>query len=106
MYAIITTGGKQFKVRPGDTIGVMALGGEPGDNVAFDHVLMLAEGDEPSLGSPVIEGASVTGQIVEHVRAAKVMAFKKRRRKNSKRKRGHRQDLTLVRITGISACTA
>ena len=106
LYAIITTGGKQYKVTTGDTISVMALAGEAGDSVAFDRVLMLTEGDEPSFGSPVIDGAHVAGQIVEHTRAPKSIAFKKRRRKNSKRKQGHRQDLTLVRITGISASTA
>ena len=106
MYAIITTGGKQYKVSPGDTISVMALTGETGDSVAFDRVLMLGEGDAPAFGSPVIEGASVAGEIVKHIRTSKVIAFKKRRRKNSKRKRGHRQDLTVVRITGISGCAA
>ncbi len=102
LYAIFETGGKQYKVTTGDTISVMALAGKAGDGVAFDRVLMLAEGGEPSFGSPAIGGASVAGQIVEHTRGAKTIAFKKRRRKNSKRKRGHRQDLTVVRITGIS----
>jgi large subunit ribosomal protein L21 len=106
LYAIITTGGKQYKVSPGDIIRVMALAGEAGDSVAFDRVLMIAEGDEPSLGRPVIGGATISGEIVEHIRAAKAIAFKKRRRKNSKRKRGHRQELTLVRITGISPGSA
>ncbi len=106
MYAIITTGGKQYKVSPGDTISVMTLAGETGGSVAFDRVLMLAEGDAPAFGSPVIEGARVEGEIVEHIRAPKAIAFKKRRRKNSKRKRGHRQDLTVVRITGILPCAA
>jgi large subunit ribosomal protein L21 len=101
LYAIITTGGKQYKVSPGDIIRVMALAGEAGDSVAFDRVLMIAEGD-PSLGRPLIGGATITGEIVEHIREAKAIAFKKRRRKNSKRKRGHRQELTLVRITAIS----
>jgi large subunit ribosomal protein L21 len=106
LYAIIATGGKQYKVSPGDTIRIMAVGGEAGDSIAFDRVLMLAEGGEPSFGSPAIVGARVAGEIVEHTRAAKVIAFKKRRRKNSKRKRGHRQDLTLVRITEISPGSA
>jgi len=106
LYAIIATGGKQYKVSPGDTIRIMALPGEAGDSVAFDRVLMIAEGDEPSFGGPVIEGSRVAGEIVEQTRSAKVIAFKKRRRKNSKRKRGHRQDLTLVRITEISPGSA
>jgi len=105
LYAIITTGGKQYKVAPGDTITVMALPGEAGDSVLFDRVLMLANDGEPAFGAPAIEGASVAGEIMEHTRAPKAIAFKKRRRKNSKRKRGHRQDLSLVRITAISAST-
>ncbi|MCI0598009.1 MAG: 50S ribosomal protein L21 [Beijerinckiaceae bacterium] len=103
MYAIIATGGKQYKVAPGDTISIMTLAGQAGDSVLFDRVLMLANDGEPSFGAPAIYGASVAGEIVEQTRAPKVIAFKKRRRKNSKRKRGHRQNLTLVRITGISA---
>ena len=101
MYAVIRSGGKQYKVAAGDTISVMALPGEAGDSVAFDRVLALCGDSEAAFGSPVIAGASVAGEIVEQTRGPKVIAFKKRRRKNSKRKRGHNQDLTLVRITGI-----
>jgi len=103
LFAVIKTGGKQYSVSAGDTITVMTLSGEPGDSVAFDHVLMLSGDGEPALGTPFIEGASVAGQIVEQTRGPKAIAFKKRRRQNSKRKRGHRQDLTLVRITGLHA---
>ena len=103
MFAVIKTGGKQYSVTAGDTITVMTLSGEPGDSVAFDHVLMLSGDGEPALGTPFVEGASVAGQIVEHKRGPKAIAFKKRRRQNSKRKRGHRQDLTLVRITELLA---
>jgi large subunit ribosomal protein L21 len=103
LFAVIKTGGKQYSVTAGDTITVMTLAGEPGDSVAFDHVLMLSGDGEPALGTPFIEGASVGGQIVEHTRGPKAIAFKKRRRQNSKRKRGHRQDLTLVRITELRA---
>ncbi|HUB65574.1 MAG TPA: 50S ribosomal protein L21 [Methylocella sp.] len=103
MFAVIKTGGKQYSVAAGDTITVMTLAGEPGEAVAFDHVLMLSGDGESALGTPFIEGASVAGQIVEHKRGPKVIAFKKRRRQNSKRKRGHRQDLTLVRITDLHA---
>ena len=106
MYAIITTGGKQYKVAAGDTIRVMALTGEAGDSVAFDRVLALGGDGEATFGSPLIADARVEGEIVEQVRGPKVIAFKKRRRKNSKRKRGHRQELTLVRITGIPAAAA
>ncbi len=106
MYAIITTGGKQYKVAAGDTVRVMALPGEAGDSVAFDRVLAFGGEGETAFGSPLIAGARVEGEIVEQVRGPKVIAFKKRRRKNSKRKRGHRQELTLVRITGIPAAAA
>jgi large subunit ribosomal protein L21 len=101
LFAIIKTGGKQYKVAANDTITVMALAGEPGDSVTFDDVLMLAPDGASAAGTPFLAGAQVAGEIVEQTRAPRVIAFKKRRRKNSKRKRGHRQDLTLVRITGI-----
>jgi large subunit ribosomal protein L21 len=103
MFAVIKTGGKQYTVAAEDTITVMTLAGEPGDKVTFDTVLMLVDGDATTVGAPVVAGATVSGEIVEQARGPKVIAFKKRRRKNSKRKRGHRQDLTIVRITGISA---
>jgi large subunit ribosomal protein L21 len=101
LFAVIKTGGKQYCVAAGDTISVMTLAGNPGDRVTFDRVLMLSQDGEPALGTPFIDGASVRGQIVEHTRGPKAIAFKKRRRKNSKRKRGHRQDLTLARITEV-----
>ena len=100
MFAVIKTGGKQYSVAAGDVITVMALDGAPGDAVTFDEVLMLG-GDSPKVGAPTIAGAKVSGEIAEQTRSAKSIAFKKRRRQNSKRKRGHRQDLTLVRITAI-----
>ncbi len=103
MFAVIETGGKQYSVAAGDTITVMTLAGDPGDRVTFDRVLVLSQDGEPALGTPFVDGASVGGQIVEHTRGPKAIAFKKRRRKNSKRKRGHRQDLTLVRITEFLA---
>jgi large subunit ribosomal protein L21 len=102
MFAVIKTGGKQYSVAAEDVITVMTLSGAPGDAVTFDNVLMLVDGETTTLGAPFLEGASVSGTIVEHERGPKVYAFKKRRRKNSKRKRGHRQDLTLVKITGVS----
>jgi large subunit ribosomal protein L21 len=101
LFAVIKTGGKQYSVAAGDTITVMTLAGNPGDRVTFDRVLMLSQGGEPALGTPFVDGASVGGEIVGQTRGPKAIAFKKRRRKNSKRKRGHRQDLTLVRITGF-----
>ncbi|ACB94071.1 50S ribosomal protein L21 [Beijerinckia indica] len=103
MFAVIKTGGKQYSVAADDIITVMTLQGEPGDAVTFDSVLMLAGEGEPKIGAPFIAGATVSGEIVEQTRGPKVISFKKRRRQNSKRKRGHRQDLTLVKITGINA---
>ncbi len=103
MFAVIKTGGKQYTVAAEDTITVMSLAGEPGDILTFDTVLMLVDGEATTVGAPLVAGATVSAEIVEQARGPKVIAFKKRRRKNSKRKRGHRQDLTIVRITGISA---
>ena len=103
MFAVIKTGGKQHKVAAEDKISIMALPGEPGDKVTFDNVLMLVDGDDVTVGAPFVAGATVAAEIVEHERGPKVIAFKKRRRKNSKRKRGHRQDLTVVRIIEIAA---
>ena len=101
MFAVIKTGGKQYSVSADDTITVMSLAGEPGDKVIFESVLMLVGDSETKVGAPFIEGATVTGEIVGHERGPKVIAFKKRRRQNSKRKRGHRQDLTTVKIVQL-----
>ena len=103
MFAVIKTGGKQYSVAVADHITVMALSGEPGDKVTFGEVLMLVGESETKLGAPFLEGVSVTGEIVAHGRGPKVIAFKKRRRQNSKRKRGHRQDLTQVKILDVIA---
>ena len=101
MFAVIKTGGKQYSVAAEDTITVMHLAGEPGDSVTFPDVLMLV-GDETKVGAPFVSGASVTAEIVAQERGPKVIAFKKRRRQNSKRKRGNRQDLTKLRITNLT----
>jgi large subunit ribosomal protein L21 len=101
MFAVIKTGGKQVRVAAEDKVTVMYLAGEPGDVVAFGEVLALTNGDKTQIGAPFVAGASVAGEIVEQTRGKKVIAFKKRRRKHSERKRGHRQDLTVVRITEI-----
>ena len=100
MFAVIKTGGKQYRVAADATLEVAKVAGEPGEIVTFADVLMLG-GDQPKLGAPLISGASVAAEIVEHKRGRKVIAFKKRRRHNSRRKRGHRQDFTVVRITEI-----
>jgi large subunit ribosomal protein L21 len=100
MFAVIKTGGKQYKVAVNDVITIERLHAEAGDVIAFDQVLMLG-GESVTVGSPTVAGATVAGELVEQVRGPKVISFKKRRRQNSKRKKGHRQDLTLVRITEI-----
>ena len=101
MFAVIRTGGKQYKVAAENTITVMSLEGEAGLEVAFDDVLALFDGETNVLGAPNVVGARVLGEIVEQGRGPKVIAFKKRRRKNSRRKHGHKQDLTIVKITQI-----
>ena len=100
MFAVIKTGGKQYSVAAEQTLEVAKLAGEAGDQVTFADVLMLG-GDTPSLGVPLVAGASVVAEIVEHRRGGKIIVFKKRRRHNSRRKNGHRQDATLIRITEI-----
>jgi len=101
MFAVIKTGGKQYRVAAGDTITVERLAGEPGEVIAFEQVLMLVDGATTQVGAPSVEGVTVAGELVEQGRGAKVIAFKKRRRKNSRRKRGHRQDLSVIKITDI-----
>ncbi|WP_374307327.1 50S ribosomal protein L21 [Methylocella sp.] len=103
MFAVIKTGGKQYSVSADDVITVMSLPGEPGEAVAFEEILMLSGEGGATVGAPFVDGARVSGEIVEQKRGPKVIAFKKRRRQNSKRKRGHRQDLTVVRITAVAA---
>jgi len=101
MFAVIKTGGKQYRVAAGDTITVERLAGEPGEVIAFEQVLMLVDGATTQVGAPAVAGVTVAGELVEQARGAKVIAFKKRRRKNSRRKRGHRQDLSIIKITDI-----
>jgi large subunit ribosomal protein L21 len=101
MFAVIKTGGKQYKVAADDEITVMSLEGDAGAKITFGEVLAVFDGEAHHVGAPLVGGASVVGEIVEQARGPKVYAFKKRRRKNSKRKRGHRQDLTIVRIVEI-----
>ena len=103
MFAVIKTGGKQYRVAENDTITIASLEGEEGHAVTFGEVLLFADGDATEVGAPLLSGFSVTGEIVSHGRDKKVIAFKKRRRQNSRRKRGHRQHHTVVRITGLTA---
>ena len=100
MFAVIKAGGKQYRVAEDQVLKVEGVEGEPGTIVQIGEVIMLG-GDKPQLGNPTISGASVAAEIIEHGRGPKVIAFKKRRRKNSRRKRGHRQDYTVVRISEI-----
>jgi large subunit ribosomal protein L21 len=101
MFAVIRTGGKQYSVAAGDIITVMALEGEAGTAITFEEVLLLSKEGAATIGAPTVAGAKVLGEIAEQTRSPKSIAFKKRRRQNSKRKRGHRQDLTRVKITSI-----
>ena len=100
MFAVIKTGGKQYRVAPEDVIRIDRVDGEPGKVVSFGEVLVVG-GDKPSVGAPLVSGATVAGEILAHERGDKVIAFKKRRRKNSRRKRGYRHEFSVVRITEI-----
>ena len=101
MFAVIKTGGKQYRVAAEDVITVARIDAEPGSPVTFGEVLMFTNDGGTQLGGPTVDGVTVAGEVVEQTRGPKVIAFKKRRRQNSKRKRGHRQDYTVVRITEI-----
>jgi len=100
MFAVIKTGGKQYRVAAEDMLEVAKVAGNPGDIVEFGEVLVVG-GESPVIGNPTVAGATVAGEVIEQGRGPKVIAFKKRRRKNSRRKRGHRQEFTLIRITEI-----
>ena len=103
MFAVIKTGGKQYKVAKNDVIVVEKLLGEAGAKIALDEVLLVGGEGDAKVGAPMVAGASVAAEIVEQARGDKVIIFKKKRRKNHRRKNGHRQDLTVLRITDISA---
>ena len=103
MYAVIKTGGKQYRVAADEVLEVEKLDGEPGSLLKFGEVLMLGDNGAITVGKPVVSGASVTAEILEQGRGPKLINFKKRRRKNSRRKKGHRQDLTRVRILEVLA---
>ena len=103
MYAVIKTGGKQVRVDKGATVLVEKIEGDAGKKVEFDQVLLVADGEEVSLGKPVLAGAKVTGEIIAQEKGPKLVVFKFRRRKNYRRKTGHRQKYTSIKITGISA---
>jgi large subunit ribosomal protein L21 len=100
MFAVIRAGGKQYRVAAEDVIRIDRVNGEPGQVVEFGEVLVLG-GDTPVIGMPTIAGAMVAGEVLQHTRGDKVIAFKKRRRKNSRRKRGYRHEFSVIRITEI-----
>ena len=103
MYAVIKTGGKQYRVQPGDVLVVEKLEGEPGAVVAFGDVLLLGDGEAVTIGAPLVDGASVAATLVETRKGEKVKIFKKIRRQGYRRTRGHRQHETVLRVTGITA---
>jgi large subunit ribosomal protein L21 len=103
MYAVVHTGGKQYKVQKGETLRIEKIPGEVGSAVTFDKVLMVADGEEIRVGQPVLENAKVQASIVEQDKAKKVLVFKYKRRKRYRRKQGHRQPYTAIRIDGIDA---
>jgi large subunit ribosomal protein L21 len=103
MYAIIKTGGKQYRVAPDDTFEVERLPGNAGDTIELGEVLMIAGETGIEVGAPLVAGASVTAELVAQTRGDKIIIFKKRRRKHYRRRQGHRQDLTLLKVTAINA---
>jgi large subunit ribosomal protein L21 len=103
MYAVIRTGGKQYRVSEGETLRVEKLAGSPGDDISFDEVLLVGGGDDTKVGQPTVKGAKVSATILAQDRDKKVVVFKMKRRKNYRRKQGHRQPYTEVKITGIKA---
>src|SRR5215468_8014633 len=105
MFAVIKTGGRQYRVVPDDVLEIGKIAGDVGTIVQLGEVLVLG-GDTPTLGTPTVAGASVAAEVLQHKRGPKVIAFKKRRRKNSRRKRGYRDEITVLRITEILADNA
>ena len=103
MFAVIKTGGKQYKVTKDDIIIVEKLEAETGNKVSFDHVLITSNDGAVKVGEPTVKGASVEAEVIEQRKAAKVLVFKKKRRQTYRRKRGHRQNETVVKITSITA---
>jgi large subunit ribosomal protein L21 len=103
MYAVIQSGGKQYRVQPGETVVLEKLPGEAGEAVEFGEVLLLADDEQVAVGRPLVEGARVTGEIVEQGLGEKLIVYKFKRRKNYRRKTGHRQEYTAVKISQVLA---
>jgi large subunit ribosomal protein L21 len=102
MYAIIRTGGKQYRAEPGKSLRIPSVDVEPGETLLFEDVLLGADGDTVKIGTPAVSGASVTAEVVRHGKGEKIVIFKHKRRKNYRRKQGHRQKFTEVRVNEIS----
>ena len=103
MYAVVVTGGKQYRVSEGDTLRVETIAAQEGDTVELGQVLMIADGDDIKVGTPYLEGGKVTATVAGHGRAKKIKIVKFRRRKHYLRQKGHRQPYTEIKVTGISA---
>ncbi|MBW1765996.1 MAG: 50S ribosomal protein L21 [Deltaproteobacteria bacterium] len=103
MYAVIQTGGKQYKVAPGEEVKVEKIPGNTGDSIAFDKVLFTSDGENVNVGNPFLEGTKVVGRITRHGKDRKIVVFKYKKRKGYRKKQGHRQDFTLIRIDNIEA---
>lgn len=106
MYAVIKTGGKQYRVQAGDLLVVEKLDGEPGAEVAFGDVLMVGDGEAVTVGAPLVDGAKVSATLIETRKGEKVKIFKKIRRQGYRRTRGHRQSETVLRVTHVTPCKA
>ncbi len=102
MYAVLKTGGKQYKVAEGDELKVEKIEAEVGDSITLSEVLMVGGEGEPKVGTPLIDGAAVTAEVLDQMKAPKIIVFKKKRRKKYRRKNGHRQPLTKLKIISIS----
>jgi large subunit ribosomal protein L21 len=101
MYAVVATGGKQYKIQEGETLRIEKIDGNVGEALTFDQVLLVADGDKLAVGQPMVAGASVSAHIVEQGKEKKILVFKYKRRKRYRRKQGHRQPFTAVRIDSI-----
>lgn len=101
MFAVVKTGGKQYRVAKDDVLKVEKLDGEKGEKILLTDVLMIVDGDKQNVGSPTIDGAAVEVEVIDQGRAKKIIVFKKKRRQNYRRKKGHRQDITILRVTDI-----
>ncbi len=106
MFAVVKTGGKQYRVAEGDVIKVEKLAGEAGSSITLDEVLMVGDEKAIKVGEPLVKGASVTAEVLEQKKDKKITVFKKKRRHNYRRKKGHRQEITVLRVTGIGGAAA